>query len=137
MIIIRAFQAITSAMLRRPVLAVAATLVWCMLIFAASAQPNLRISSDTTLDFVLRKTAHAVVYAVLCMLASMTAAQEGQLTRRAVTIGFVATVAYAVTDELHQLTVVGRHASWIDVSIDAIGALIGSIALLRAGMLRS
>jgi VanZ family protein len=34
------------------------------------------------------------------------------------------TVLYAVTDELHQGIVVGRHASPVDVGVDAVGAVI-------------
>ena len=108
-----------------------------MLIFTASAQPHLRISSDDTLDLILRKTAHAAVYAVLCILASMTAAQEGQLSERSLRIGALASVAYAITDELHQLTVAGRHGSPIDVVIDAMGVLIGTAVLRRTGMLHA
>ena len=44
------------------------------------------------------------------------------------------TVLYAVTDELHQGTVHGRHASPIDVAIDAAGA---ALAILAVGLVRA
>lgn len=34
-------------------------------------------------------------------------------------------LAYAVSDEYHQSWTPGRHPSWIDVGIDAIGATLG------------
>ena len=55
---------------------VAALAAWCALIFALSAQPHLRISSDDLRDLILRKLAHLGAYAVLAVLASMTSAQE-------------------------------------------------------------
>lgn len=46
---------------------------------------------------------------------------------------FALAVAYAASDEVHQLFVRGRHGSPLDVAIDAVGALIG-IGLLRSKM---
>ena len=43
-------------------------------------------------------------------------------------------VLYAITDELHQGFVAGRHPSPVDVGIDATGALI---AVVAAGIFRS
>jgi len=40
--------------------------------------------------------------------------------------------AYGVTDELHQLFVVGRHADPIDWIVDTTGALIGAAAIAWA-----
>jgi VanZ family protein len=44
---------------------------------------------------------------------------------------FLAAVAYSFTDELHQHFVRGRHASAVDVAIDAVGVMIGLIAWAR------
>ena len=43
-------------------------------------------------------------------------------------------VLYAITDELHQGFVAGRHPSPVDVGIDAAGALI---AIVAVGIVRS
>ena len=111
-------------------------IAWAGLIFALSAQPDLRISPDQALDFVLRKAAHMAVFGILALLiwraiATTTASPRHWLA------ALVLTVAYAVTDELHQGFVAGRHPSPIDVAIDAAGATIalavaGSIASRRA-----
>ncbi len=45
---------------------------------------------------------------------------------------FLAGVAYAATDELHQHFVAGRHASPIDVGIDALGVGLGVLVWRRA-----
>ena len=50
---------------------------------------------------------------------------------RASAPAFLAGVAYAATDELHQHFVAGRHASPIDVGIDAVGVALGVLAWRR------
>lgn len=77
------------------------------------------------------------VYLVLCVLASMTAAQEGIPTRRSTLIGMIFSVLYACTDEWHQHYVPGRHGALRDVIIDSIGIITGFILMHRTGMLRT
>ena len=43
----------------------------------------------------------------------------------------LAGVAYAVTDEVHQHFIEGRHASAIDVALDAFGVALGIFAANR------
>jgi VanZ family protein len=44
------------------------------------------------------------------------------------------TVLYAISDELHQGAVAGRHASPVDVGLDSAGAII---AIVLAGLVRA
>jgi VanZ family protein len=89
---------------------------WAALIFALSSVPDLGTGLGGW-DLVLRKLAHAGEYAVLgALLARATERPR---------LAFVLAVLYAVTDELHQLVVPGRHGAPFDVAIDAIGVLIG------------
>ena len=99
----------------------APVVLWAALIFAFSSIPDLGTGLGTW-DLVLRKLAHAAEFAVL-----------GALLLRALAAGRVALalgIAYAVTDELHQLLVPGRRGSVVDVLIDAVGVAIG-VGLLR------
>ena len=98
---------------------------WAGVIFALSSIPSLS-SGLGTWDYVLRKCAHMTEYAVLAAL--LYRALDRELP------AFVGAVAYAATDELHQHFVPGRHASAVDVAIDAVGATIG---LLAWGRLRA
>ena len=91
-------------------------LVWAGVIFAFSAIPSLN-SGLGGWDYVLRKLAHLTEYAVL---AALLIRATGSYVW-----AFGLAVAYAATDEVHQLFVRGRHGSPIDVGIDAVGALIG------------
>jgi VanZ family protein len=47
------------------------------------------------------------------------------------TPAFLAGVAYAASDELHQHFVAGRHSSPIDLAIDTAGIALGLLAWLR------
>ena len=97
-------------------------LVWAGVIFAFSSVPSLGTGLGTW-DLVLRKLAHVTEYAVLGFLLSRA------VRRPAVAVLLAA--AYAVTDEVHQTFVEGRHGAPRDVAIDAVGALVGALAWLR------
>jgi VanZ family protein len=106
----------------RPVSLWLPVVAWAAVIFAFSSIPSLGTGLGTW-DTVLRKAAHMTEYAVL-----------GVLLWRALGVelaAFAAAVAYAVTDEIHQTFVHGRHGSPVDVAIDAAGVLIGLVVLRR------
>jgi VanZ family protein len=103
---------------------------WCGLIFALSAQPHLGTDLGT-LDVFLRKCAHVAEYAVLALLASMTARQEGASARVEPVVAALFSLAYSCSDELHQTFVAGRHGTPVDVAIDSIGITIGLLIARR------
>ena len=95
-------------------------LVWAAVIFALSSVPDLGTDLGVW-DTVLRKCAHAGEYALLGLL--LLRALGAELP------AFLVGVAYAVTDELHQALVRGRHASPFDVSMDAAGVAFGLLVV--------
>ena len=102
-------------------------------IFALSAQPSLD-SGLGAIDQIGRKLIHFGEYALLCFLwwralASVTT------PRRAALLAFLITSGYAVTDELHQTFVDGRHGNALDWLIDSAGA--GLVALRLGARERS
>jgi VanZ family protein len=100
-------------------------IAWAALIFAFSSVPSLGTGLGTW-DTILRKCAHMAEYAVLAVLILRATGSQ--------TWAFALAVAYAASDEVHQIFVRGRHGSPVDVAIDAAGALIG---LSTVGWLRS
>ena len=84
-------------------------------IFALSSVPSL--SSGLSFDYVLRKCAHMAEYAILFVLLIRALGREAP--------AFALGVAYAISDEVHQHFVRGRHASPVDVAIDSVGLAIG------------
>lgn len=105
---------------------------WAGLIFVFSAQPDLRFLPDEGLDFVLRKIGHMAVFGILALLVWRAMATT-TAWRRPWAWAVILTTLYAITDEIHQSAVVGRHASVIDVGFDTVGALI---AVAAVGLVR-
>lgn len=101
---------------------------WAALIFLFSAQSNLSFVPDASVDFVVRKLGHMAVFGILALLLWRALAGTTAL-RRPWAWAFVLAALYAVTDELHQGLVSGRHLSAVDVAIDAAGALIAIVAI--------
>jgi VanZ family protein len=95
---------------------------WAAVIFAFSSIPSLS-SGLGVWDTVLRKCAHVTEYAILGALLYRALGREAL----ALAVG----IAYAATDELHQHFVRGRHASPVDVAIDAVGVALGMLVWLR------
>ena len=93
--------------------------LWAGVIFALSSIPSLGTGLGTW-DYVLRKGAHMTEYALLGAL--LMRALEREVP------AFLAALAYAASDELHQHFVHGRHAAPVDVAIDAVGILVGLFA---------
>ena len=95
-------------------------------IFMASSIPNLtRLPGDVPDWF-----GHGVGYAILGGFA-LRAFSGGRLrgvTAVAVLAAVGFSVAYGVTDELHQLLVPGRSAALADVAADAAGASLAAAA---------
>lgn len=99
-------------------------------IFFLSAQPNLN-SGLGLIDTVGRKVVHASEYALLCFLwwRALRTALDGIV---ALVPAWAIAAIYAATDEYHQGFVNGRHASWVDVAIDSMGAGLFAILMFRA-----
>jgi VanZ family protein len=95
---------------------------WAAVIFTLSSIPSLSTGLGTW-DTILRKAAHLTEYAVLGGLLYRALGREA--------LALVVGIAYATTDELHQYFVRGRHASPVDVAIDAVGVAVGMLLWLR------
>jgi VanZ family protein len=94
--------------------------LWAAVIFALSSIPSLGTDLGVW-DTILRKGAHMTEYAILALLLFRALGSELP--------AFLFGLAYAVSDEIHQLFVSGRHGSPLDVAIDAAGLLLGLLAL--------
>jgi VanZ family protein len=117
---------------------------WAAVIFVFSSIPSLNTGLGGW-DTALRKGAHMSEFAILAVLlwravGSGVGSTEPPSSGGAGFAGAGAkipelpalglAIAYAVSDEIHQLFVRGRHGSPVDVAIDTAGILIG-LALLR------
>ena len=94
--------------------------IWAALIFMISSVPSLD-SGLGVWDTVLRKIAHVGEFAVLGALLYRAVRREPA----AIVLGSL----YAVTDEVHQSFVTGRHGSPVDWVIDTAGVVAGVLLL--------
>ena len=92
-------------------------------IFHLSAQPDLGTGLGVW-DTVLRKLAHMTEYGLLWLLWWRALGY----TRAALAVAVV--VGYAISDEVHQSFVEGRHGAASDVAIDALGVGLAGLAVV-------
>ena len=92
---------------------------WCAVIFIISSIPSLPKVGFIWWDFVLKKSGHVLVYAVLYTLAFKALnAQNNWRTP------FLFGLAFALSDEYHQSFVPGRTALLTDVGFDMFGMFL-------------
>jgi VanZ family protein len=95
---------------------------WAAVIFAFSSVPSLGTDLGAW-DTILRKLAHVAEYAILGALLGRAVRRPG--------VALALGVLYAVSDEVHQVFVEGRHGSPLDVLIDTAGIVAGLLTWQR------
>jgi len=101
------------------------TFLWMGVIYAFSSQPSDELPDFGLYDLLVKKGGHMLGYAILAWLFSRSWEGFHFSPRNVFLLAFFAAVLYAVSDEIHQSFVPGRHPSAVDVLIDATGAMIG------------
>ena len=96
-------------------------LVMMALIFAFSATPSSGLPNFDAADFIIKKSAHMLGYALLAL--SYLRAFDGKIDKWKLV--WLLAILYAASDEFHQSFVAGRGSTVMDVGIDAIGAGLG------------
>ncbi|MFQ5407475.1 MAG: VanZ family protein [Anaerolineales bacterium] len=107
----------------------ASAIVVMAAIFGFSAIPKGTLIPDFDVwDFVIKKSAHAIIYAILAntYLRGLTGGR--QVKRSDVILSLALAAIYAFSDETHQKFVPGREGSLRDVGIDVLGAVLGLFA---------
>jgi VanZ family protein len=110
-------------------------------IFLFSATPGDDLPSFGLVDLLVKKGGHMLGYAVLALAClrgfntwKNTSSAGGR--RHSWLWALCLTLAYALTDEAHQMFTPGRHAALTDVGIDMLGAALGQWAGVSIGWLR-
>jgi VanZ family protein len=84
------------------------------------------VSLDTiSLNNIVRKNSHFLIYLFLGMLLSFTMGGSGVHKKRSRVIALLICVLFAASDEIHQIFVPGRGPGILDVGIDCVGAITG------------
>ncbi|MBO5238190.1 MAG: VanZ family protein [Lachnospiraceae bacterium] len=88
------------------------------------------------MNYPIRKLAHLTEYTILGMLLCIVGiAIEGKPRPYVWMLPWIIATFYAVTDEVHQLFVVGRDGKITDVLIDSIGILSGTMIVYGISLL--
>lgn len=100
-------------------------LVMMALIFAFSSRPSSSLPNFSWADTFIKKGGHMLGYGMLALAYWRGLGWE----RARQPAAWVMALAYAITDEIHQSVVPGRHPSPWDVLVfDGLGALIALTA---------
>jgi len=96
--------------------------------------PSISEESIGRVQLGVRKSAHMTEYAVLALLIWRALRKPAHADRRPwrwkeMGMGFGLAVLFAMSDEIHQTFVPSREGRVLDVLIDALGALLGLLAL--------
>ena len=76
-------------------------------------------------SFIVRKAAHFTIYLILGLLVSIVLTQKCLNLKQIIIYTVLICMAYAVTDEIHQIFVSGRSGEIRDVILDTCGSTIG------------
>jgi VanZ family protein len=114
---------------RSRVSAWAPVVLWALFLFVMSSIPGNAFPAFPP-GFNVDKLVHVALYAVLGALVWRAL----RLTRpidplRATIVAAVFATLYGITDEVHQIFTPRRSADWHDVAADAVGGLLGALAL--------
>ncbi len=82
-----------------------------------------------SLSFVVRKSAHFVIYFALGIL-MYKAIQKCRYFKNKFSFSFVFCALYSVTDEVHQMFVPGRACRIFDIFVDCCGSVLGIIFVI-------
>lgn len=100
-------------------------IIWMILIFIFSSQPDMPSNKVFLVDFFFKKSAHIIEYSILFIL------WYRALGKRSPIEALMISLSYAFTDEIHQLFVPGRTGLLRDVAIDSIGMIILSVLIVK------
>ncbi|HAP79824.1 MAG TPA: hypothetical protein DCQ78_06715 [Ruminococcus sp.] len=92
--------------------------------FFVNILESLPIALRNNLSFIIRKTAHFSIYALLGFLIS------GIFFKKEIFYTLSACFLYACTDEIHQYFVAGRSCRFQDVMIDTAGSFFGILIFI-------
>ena len=98
--------------------------LWAGVIFALSSIQQITVAEFFLWDFVAKKLAHLIEYAVLYALFL-------RATEKKWVLSFALTMFYAASDEIHQSFVPGRTAAVYDLAFDFSGAAISAYIIWK------
>ena len=106
-------------------------ILWTSVIFLFSAKPTPVTSEIIWQDFIVKKTAHIIEYAILATLLYRALINSGVVKKDAGIIAIILAILYGVSDEFHQSFTPGREPKVRDIFFDSFGALTAVYLILN------
>jgi VanZ family protein len=100
--------------------------LWAALIFVLSSIPGTSLPTVEVPQ--ADKMVHTLIYGILGALVLRGLRQAPNV--RTVLLAAALATLYGISDEIHQLWTPHRSADWRDVVADAVGGLLGTLALI-------
>lgn len=94
----------------------------------------IKINNIKNISYIIRKLAHIFLYFILYYLTYYVLYQFN-INKRKI-ISFIFCILFAISDEFHQLFIINRSGSLIDVFIDTIGSYLAYFLLVLKSKLR-
>ena len=109
-------------------------LIWMGIIFVFSSLPGpLPLVEPSVLKEWIGWIGHFLEYAGLAFWLYFGQVDgelaEGEVSIKVILISFLGAVAYAVTDEVHQIFVPGRMFQWLDLGVDVAAAAVSMVCV--------
>ncbi len=81
--------------------------------------------------FPVRKLAHVTIYFILGVLVMLFINEFNNIDKKKIILAFLICLLYSISDEIHQLFVIGRSGELRDVILDSCGSFIGIILIKK------
>lgn len=102
------------------------------IIFKLSSRQSIAVSDELFINFLVFKTLHMIEYALLTFLTFRALYKTTKFPFiHMLVLALLVSIAYGVTDEIHQTFVPTRTGTFRDIGIDLIGILAMYIFLKR------
>jgi VanZ family protein len=105
--------------------------LWAAVIFTFSSFSTATTSEFFLTDFVIKKTAHVVEYAIFAALIYRALKESGVNKKKAGFYAIAVAAIYAVSDEFHQSFTPGRQPTLRDIIFDTIGATLAIYSIWK------
>lgn len=110
------------------------TVLWASVIFYFSALSVIKTSEFYWQDFLLKKSAHFIEYAILSTLIFRSLLNSKVSKKNAIVASIFISIIYAISDEIHQSFTPGREPRLRDIIIDGIGSIGSMIVITYIGI---
>ena len=103
--------------------------LWALVIFMFSAMPTNPVSQIRLTDFIIKKSAHIIEYAIFTTFLYRALHACGINKKEAGICSVILAILYGASDEFHQSFTPGRDPKLRDVFFDTIGAISATYLL--------